>query len=246
MTRKQIVQAAFSAAAGSYDQAAEAQARAADVLAETVQGLTLPAAPSVLEIGCGTGILTRRLLPRLGGDWLVTDLSPAMVEATHAQLGGKAQFRVMDGEHPDAEPVDLIVSNLAAQWFADLPGALKRLTACLKPGGVLALTTLGSGSFAEWRAVHRRLGLACGIPDYPGADQVAAMVSGARVTSRPVVVDYADGRAFLNALKQIGAATPAEGHRPSSPGQLRRVIREIGAPARITYDVLTVIAGGSE
>lgn len=246
MTRKQIVQAAFSAAAGSYDQAAQAQARAADMLAETVRGLKLAARPSVLEIGCGTGILTRRLLPQIGGDWLVTDLSPAMVEAAHAQLGDRAQFRVMDGEHPDTEPVDLIISNLAAQWFADFPGALQRLAACLKPGGVLALTTLGSGSFTEWRAAHRRLGLACGTPDYPGAGQVAAMIPGARVTTRPVMVDYADGRAFLNALKQIGAATPAVGHRPSSPGHLRRVIREIGAPARMTYDVLTVIVGGSE
>lgn len=241
MTRKHDVEAAFSAAAGTYDQAAAAQVRAAELLAETVRGLTLPASPSVLEIGCGTGLLTRRLVNDIGGDWLVTDLSPAMVEAARSALGENHRFAIMDGENPDAEPVDLIVSNFAAQWFTDLPAALRRLTACLKPGGVLALTTLGAGSFAEWRAAHQGLGLICGIPAYPSAGQVAAMVPGAAVSSAAIVIRYADGHDFLNALKRIGAATPAEGHRPLPPGQLRRVIRAMGAPAAITYEVLTVI-----
>lgn len=241
MTRKDHIAAAFSAAAGSYDHAAEAQSRAADLLAETVRGLTLPDELSVLEIGCGTGLLTKRLLGDIGGDWLVTDLSPAMVEAARSALGEHSRFAIMDGENPDAEPADLIVSNFAAQWFADLPSALKRLYNCLKPGGVLALTTLGVGSFAEWRAAHGVLGLTCGTPGYPSAEQVAAMMPGASVSSVPVVVQYSDGRDFLNALKRIGAATPVEGHRPLTPGQLRQVIRQLGAPAQVTYEVLTVM-----
>jgi malonyl-CoA O-methyltransferase len=242
MTRKRIVEAAFSAAAKSYDQAAEAQARAADLLVDSVRGLALPPAPSVLEIGCGTGLLTRRLLPLIGGDWQITDLSAAMVAEAKTVIGENAQFRVMDGEHPDpaAGPVDLVVSNLAAQWFADLPAAIGRLSACLKPGGALALTTLGAGSFAEWKQAHRRLGLACGIPPYPTAGDLAAQLPGARVTSQPIVIHYADGRDFLAALKRIGAATPAEGHQPLSPGALRRVLKAMGAPAPMTYDVVTV------
>lgn len=245
MTRKRTVEAAFSAAAKSYDRAAEAQARAADLLVELVRGLPLPPAPSVLEIGCGTGLLTRRLLPLIGGDWQVTDLSPAMVAEARTAIGaGKARFRVMDGEHPDLAPgsVDLIVSNLAAQWFTDLPAAVSRLAACLKPGGALALTTLGAGSFAEWKTAHQTLRLTCGIPAYPSAEALAGQLpAGARVHSRPVIVSYADGRAFLAALKRIGAATPAEGHRPLSPGALRRAIKAMGAPAPVTYDVLTVL-----
>lgn len=243
MNRKAAVEAAFSAAAKSYDLAAEAQARAADHLVELVHGLAVPPAPAVLEIGCGTGLLTRRLLPLIGGDWQITDLAAAMVAEAQASIGGDYQFRVMDGEHPDvaAGSVDLIVSNLAAQWFTDLPAAIRRLAACLKPGGALALTTLGAGSFAEWKGAHERQGLACGIPAYPSAEALAARLPGAQVRSQPVVVDYADGRDFLAALKRIGAATPAEGHHPLSPGALRRVIKAMGAPAAITYDVLTVL-----
>lgn len=244
MNRKQKVIAAFSGAATGYDQAAEAQARAADVLVARVRQLALPSAPAVLEIGCGTGMLTRRLLPAIGGDWLVTDLSPAMVEAARAAIGAdKARFRVMDGEQPDCADgaFDLIVSNLAAQWFADLPGAVARLAGCLKPGGKLALTTLGAGSFAEWRAAHHSLGVECGIPVYASAEALAARLPGCRVESHPLAVAYADGRAFLSALKRIGAATPVEGHRPLSPGALRRAIKALGTPALITYDVLTIV-----
>lgn len=239
MTRKQQVADAFAAAAGTYDSAAEAQARAADRLVELVGALSLPAQPTVLEVGCGTGLLTRRLLPRVGGDWLVTDLSPAMVQTAKNTVGAnKAQFRVMDAEHPDA-PVglfDLIVSNLAAQWFADLGRAVNRLRACLAPGGTLVLSTLGAGSFAQWHQAHAALGLSAGIPHYPDAAALAAQLpAGARVLTETVAVRHDDAHAFVTALKRIGAGTPTPGHQPLSPGALRKVLRAMGAPVTITY-----------
>ena len=86
MTDKQRIAAAFSAAVASYEAAAEAQDLAATGLAERVAGLILPPNPRVLEVGCGTGLLTRRLLPKVGGHWLITDIAPAMVDATRTAL----------------------------------------------------------------------------------------------------------------------------------------------------------------
>ncbi|MGE5547926.1 MAG: methyltransferase domain-containing protein [Solirubrobacterales bacterium] len=242
MSRKHDIAAAFSAAAGTYEGAAEAQALAADLVAEAVAAGPLPPAPRVLEIGCGTGLLTRRLLPRFEGRWLVTDLAPAMVEAARRNVADpRAEFRVMDGEHPEGGPFDLIVSNLAAQWFADLPAAVRRLAGLLAPGGRLVLSTLGAASFREWRQAHAALDLSCGTPAYPGADTLrAALPDQARVLARSLPVRYADGRAFLKALKAIGAGTPACHHRPLPPGALRKVLAALGAPATITYEVLIV------
>lgn len=239
MTRKQKVADAFTAAAGTYDSAAQAQAQAADRMVELVAGLALPDRPAVLEVGCGTGLLTRRLLPRVGGDWLVTDLSPAMVDAARAALGAdKAQFRVMDAEQPDT-PVglfDLIVSNLAAQWFCDLGRAVNRLRAGLAPGGMLVLSTLGAGSFAQWQAAHRALGLPSGILPYPDADVLKGhLPDSARIVTQTFDVRHDDAHAFVAALKRIGAGTPAPGHTPLSPGALRKVMRALGAPVDITY-----------
>lgn len=248
MSRKDRITAAFSAAAATYDTAAEAQAIAAERLATLVRAQALPAAPRVLEIGCGTGLLTRRLLAGIeGGSFVITDLSPAMVEAARTNAADpRARFRVMDGEHPDQAEggFDLVVSGLAAQWFADLSGALARLARLLAPGGRLLLSTLGAGSFAEWRRAHEALGLACGIPAYPGAADLAAHFPAggrAEVREEAFQVIYPDARAFVGALKAIGAATPRPGHAPLSAGALRRVMAALGAPCPITYDVLYAV-----
>lgn len=244
MSRKERIGAAFSAAAASYDDAARAQGWAADHLCTMLAALNIAPAPRVLELGCGTGLLTRRLRPMLGGDWLVTDLSPTMVAAAQARLGPGATFLVMDGENPPAGlgPFDLIVSNLAAQWFADLPGAVARLAGLLAPGGHLVLSSLGADTFREWRAAHAALGLACGIPPYPDAAGLATQLgSGTRVEQHHLVLDYADGRAFAAELRALGATIPAPGHRPLAPGALRRVFAQLGRPVSITHHLLFIV-----
>ncbi|ARJ65773.1 SAM-dependent methyltransferase [Magnetospirillum sp. ME-1] len=238
MSRKKAIAGAFSAAAATYESAARAQVWAADALVERLGGLSAPI--SVLELGCGTGLLTRRLaavLPK-GSRILATDLSPAMVETARNALPDLS-FAVMDAEAPHvAGPFDLIVSSLAAQWFADLPATLGRLSALLAPGGRLLLATLGAGTFAQWKDAHRALGLDSGVPDYPTADGPAAWLPGVRVESAPLTLDYADGRDFLQSLEALGAQTPKPGHRPLPPGQLRRIIRAMGNPCKITWDIL--------
>ena len=234
---------AFDAAAERYDQAAPVQRAVARRLAAKIAALPLPPRPRILEVGCGTGFLTQALRERFpGADWLVTDLSPRMLDACRARIGADAaEFRVMDGERPDLEPArfDLVCSSLAAQWFADLEPALQRLTALLAPGGWLAVSTLAEGTLEDWRAAHAELGLSCGGPDYPGAAALAGLLGPrGRVETETVVQAHADARAFLDDLKAIGAASPAPGHRPLSPGELKRVMQRFdaaGASAR--YEV---------
>lgn len=245
MSRTRDVADSFSAATTTYDQAAAAQACAADRLVDCVLELALPANPNVLEVGCGTGLLTRRLLPRLGGNWVVTDLAPAMVKAAEASCpAANATFRVMDAQQPDVPTglFDLVVSNMAAQWFCDLGRTMRRLLACLTPGGVLAFSTLGRGSFAQWREAHAALGFACGTPVYPTAGELAALLpAGARIVSQSIEMRHTNAFDFLDSLKRVGAGTPAAGHVPLPPGALRRVMRRMGAPARVDYDILHAV-----
>jgi malonyl-CoA O-methyltransferase len=238
MSRKKAIAGAFSAAAATYESAARAQVWAAERLVERLGGLAAPV--SVLELGCGTGLLTRRLDAALptGSRILATDLSPAMIAAAAKALPD-VSFAVMDAETPHvAGPFDLIVSSLAAQWFADLPAALARLSALLAPGGRLLLATLGSGTFAQWKDAHRALGLDSGVSDYPEAQALAAWLPGARVDSVPLTLEYSDGRDFLKSLEALGAQTPKPGHRPLPPGQLRRIIKAMGNPCAVTWDIL--------
>ena len=198
----------------------------------------------MLELGCGTGLLTRRLLAVLPADasLLATDLSPRMIaEAQAAITDPRARFLVMDGEAPDqAGPFDLIVSSLAAQWFADLQGSLARLAALLAPGGHLLIATLGHRTFGQWRDAHLAQGAQSGIADYPQASELAALLPGCTVESNAFDLTYADARSFLKALAALGAATPRQGHLPLPPGRLRRIMTALGAPCAITWDILTL------
>jgi malonyl-CoA O-methyltransferase len=187
--------------------------------------------------------LTRLLLPELNGHWTITDLSPGMVAEARGRFdGANAEFRVMDGESPDLKPasMDLIVSNLAAQWFDDLPRALRRLTRCLAPGGRLLVTTLGADSLIEWQQAVAGTGHSAGTPPFIERTRLVQSLPSGTVHAQTLRWAYADGHQFLRTLRDLGARTPAEGYRPLPVPILRRAMRVLAAPCAITYEILTV------
>lgn len=238
------------ARARDYDRHAAVQRKVAGRLAAQIGSLALPPAPRVWEIGCGTGFLTEALLAQRpgapGGEWLISDLCPAMVARCRARVGARdgLRFAALDGERDTpAGQFDLICSSLAVQWFADLPAAIPRLVAALAPGGHLLFTTLAAGTFAEWGAAHAAEGLREGTPNFASVAALQAMHVDLQMTP-PVVTQHrethASARDFLRALKAIGAGTASPGHQPLTPAQLRRVMRRFDAEfGSVTYEVVT-------
>jgi len=236
------IAAAFDRAR-DYDAHASVQRAVAEALAERILRLPLPEAPSVLEIGCGTGFLGQALIERLpGARWLMTDIAPGMIARARARFGSRADYAVMDGEAPSVSgPFDLICSSLAAQWFADLPAALARLTRLLAPGGYLALATLAEESFAEWRAAHPA-DREPGLRRHPAVTTLRML--GAEVEEERRRVPHTDSRAFLRSLKAIGAGTPRPGHRPLSPAALKQTMRRFEAGGSFaTYHIAYLTIG---
>jgi malonyl-CoA O-methyltransferase len=227
---KQRVVRAFDAAT-DYDRLAGIQQQVAAALARRIGGL--PEGARVLEVGCGTGFVAAAVEDH-AADWLMTDVSPAMVERSRKRFGERPGYRfaVLDAEHPQFAtpegPFDLVCSSLAAQWFENMPQALEQLFGLLKPGGRLLVSTLAEGTFAEWRAAHEALGLAAGTPSYPDRVTLEAIrLDGVprRIDIERFTSSYASGREFLRSLRAIGAATPRPGHQPLSPHRMRKVLQ---------------------
>lgn len=248
----------FAEALPTYDQAADIQRRSAAGLVARIATLPLPEAPQILELGCGPGTLTGQLyrqFPRMQA--VISDIAPVMAAACRDRLArqhqhdnaGIRRFVAMDGELPAVADgsFDLICANLAVQWFCDLPKSLTRLMAALRPGGYLAVTTLGRETFKEWHAAHARLGLGAATPVYPTVERLTAALSATAgiylaredllESHHPTALD------FLRSLRLIGADFPAAGSRPLSPGALRRVLKELDASERIvvSYQIVTLV-----
>ncbi|KKW91106.1 MULTISPECIES: methyltransferase domain-containing protein [Sphingobium] len=228
--RKQRISDAFGAAAGRYDDHAGPQRLAAALVADLAQRQKPEGVGRILEIGCGTGFLTRDIQARWpGAELVVTDLSPDMLARAARDGLIAGTFLTMDGEAPifEGEWFDLILSSLAFQWFDDLERAIARLVGLLRPGGSLIFSTMGQGSFARWRGAHDAGGVTAGIPDYPALETLRSMLGrfgDAFAFDEHYVLACGGAKGLIAHLKGIGAVVPNEGRKPLAPRDLRRVM----------------------
>ncbi|WP_157946813.1 malonyl-ACP O-methyltransferase BioC [Thalassobius sp. I31.1] len=152
------VEQSFRRGFASYDSHASCQKEIASKLAALfVQNSGVIAVENLLEIGCGTGFLTRTFAQSLSADHRVlNDLVPESREYLD-RLPDLGRWDFLPGS-VEATPLpgqfDLITSASALQWVNDTPALLQRLCDHLNPGGWLAISSFGSDHFRELRAFH--------------------------------------------------------------------------------------------
>jgi malonyl-CoA O-methyltransferase len=231
--RSAEIAARFGARAESYEAHAGLQAAVAQKLAAHLPDLS---APTVLELGCGTGLLSRHLLARYrGGRFVLTDVSSAMIAECRRNLADinrpRVRFEVMDAGYPGGGDFDLIVTSMTLHWLPDPVASLERLRTLLSPKGVLMFASLGPDSFAEWRTVLDSEGLPSGIPHLPAMPGVI---------EKEYLTPDKDSLSFLRRIKAIGGLTPQEGYRALPPGALRRAIRatNLRFGGRVTWHIV--------
>ncbi len=135
-------------------------------LTEAVAGKIIDAVPladdmDAMEFGCGTGLVSMGLAPRLGSI-VAVDSSEKMLEvlAWKIEAGGIGHVETfLSGEEcglPDGR-FSLIFSNMAMHHIADVPALLAAFHASLSPGGYIAIADLDSedGSFhGDMEGIH--------------------------------------------------------------------------------------------
>jgi len=121
------------------------------VFAETTDAILDRAAPAdprhVLDLGCGPGATTRRLVDRFPTARVAAvDLSPEFVDIARTHLGGRASVDVADATADDLDPgpFDLIATRFLVTHLGDPTAALAHWIGRLAPGGVLLVEETAS------------------------------------------------------------------------------------------------------
>jgi SAM-dependent methyltransferase len=173
----------------------------------------------VLEVGCGPGELSARIMDELGAEVVAVDISPRMVELARergvdARVGDAVDLPFEAGEF------DCAVAAWMLYHVSDVDRALGELARVLPPGGRLVAVTNAPDHLRELREL---LGLPAGRAVYPFsgangeelllrhfADVEARDGAGTiRFPSRREVVDYVEASRTL--FGAPSAVPPFEG-----------------------------------
>jgi SAM-dependent methyltransferase len=129
----------------------------------------------VLDVGCGTGVLAREALRRVGqkGQVVGLDLNEGML-AVAARAEPKIRWRQGDAASLpfDDASFDVVVSQFALMYFPDRVASLSQMWRTLAPGGRLAV--------AVWASLDRARGyrilvdITAGRNGHEAADVLAA------------------------------------------------------------------------
>jgi SAM-dependent methyltransferase len=108
----------------------------------------------VLEVGCGSGLLTRHLI-EVGHRVIATDASPAMVELAKEHAAGAEDVRVLvlpDDPLPEADAVVSVghVVNYVGERDA-VERAILAIARAVRPGGLFAIDVCD----LEWAALRQ-------------------------------------------------------------------------------------------
>lgn len=248
---KYQVAQSFSQAAGRYNSLAALQVTVGERLVQHLP--PLPAGAKLLDIGCGTGLLSRCLPEhRL----IALDIAPAMLQLAKAELGSAALWLQGDAEQlpiADAQ-LDGATANLALQWCY-LPQVLAEVQRCLKPGGWCVFSTLGPGSLLELKTAWQTLDQRVHVNPFASQAQLATQLAASGLVvqqfqAQAIPQYFPQLRALLYSLKGLGARNlnPGQGQGLLTPRQFQRLSRAYEAYRQpngqlvLTYEVFWVVA----
>lgn len=215
---------AFSAAAHSYDSEAALQREVGHQL--LAQLPPLQRTDSWLDLGCGTGYFCQQLQQRfVGAQGTGLDIAPGMLQQARALRPGPDYLCGDAAAVPlAAQSQDLVFSSLALQWCEDFAAVLDEAERVLRPGGVLAFTSLASGTLRELEQSWQAAGSCGRVNRFRTLDDYRQLCAGSGLQTlqlgcRPHVQHYADVRAITRHLRGIGAQHLQQGERPGLLGR---------------------------
>lgn len=231
-TLKSDIARGFGNASGTYEGASRLQRFMGNTMLQKLQSRDGGRIASrVVDLGCGTGWFTRKLVG-MGRVEVLTglDLSPGMVQEACQNGPEWINWIVGDAEHlplPD-DSCDLIFSNLMIQWCDDPRAVLSECRRILRPGGFLMVSTLLDGTLHELRAAWQ-----AADPDHEHVNRfetglalqakVREELPEAIIEARTIRLLYDSPMSLARELRHLGAGFRGAGRRRAvtAPGRMR-------------------------
>lgn len=248
---KPLIRQRFARAVATYPRQAAIQQTVAARMAGLVRHYVPQAScRRTLEVGCGTGLFTRRLLKAARPEQLwLNDLCPEVADCFADLPAERVRFLSGDAEHirlPEGQ--GLIASCSALQWFARPEAFLQRCTRLLADTGYLAFSTFGRDNLRELTALTGQ-----GLP-YRSLDQLCRTLAPdfdlLFAHEERFVVRFATPTDVLRHLRETGVTGLRRQHwtKADLADFSERYVRRFGTPTAdgtsvpLTYHPLYIIA----
>jgi malonyl-CoA O-methyltransferase len=228
----------FSLKANSYHRKADIQKVIADWCTEWIEADVRNL--RALELGAGTGLLTRHLALRGFEELVATDISLQMLEEGRRRIPF-VTWRKLDAWVEREEPVDRLYACSLLQWAKDPAAVLENWRRNLVPGGKLLAGVFLKGSLSEFEKVSDRFPAL----SWRDADQWIEYFERAgfdvlRKETRVDTVSFLTAREALRSLHDIGAVE----ERRMSLSDLRRFLvrceEEHKSPFLMTWKAMRI------
>jgi len=225
--------AAFDSASHSYDGAAQIQTEVAAQLIADAAGL---APRRILDIGCGTGLLTAMAQQRWPAAAITAlDAAPAMLDAARAKLPSVHFVQADAAAITLTEKFDLILSSMVLHWLADPVAVITQWQTLLAPNGTLLVAVPVAGSLSEWNTLCDSHALPSRVWRFPAPE-----LFGRDATLRYHSIAHATAHDFLRSMKRTGAAVPDPATTPTQHAVLRRMLQAAPKPFAATFTIATL------
>jgi malonyl-CoA O-methyltransferase len=230
---KNSVAKRFGRASSSYEDVTPVQEQMAQsLITKITENLKGKNPASILELGCGTGRLTKKLRQQFPQAKITAiDIAPEMI--SHAEKTcADVNYITADAEkhiYLLEEKFDLIVSSATIQWFEDPEVTLQKARNLLKDGGLMALATFAEKTFHElatsFKEAYEEIGCDPKIHHVPmkRSEFWQEILPESEVENELLVKNFKDVRDFLISVKTAGANNSSGGQVVMSKSVFRKM-----------------------
>ena len=203
--KKELVKQQFSKNLTNYEENAVVQMIMAEKL---VNLLPKKEYKNILEIGCGTGFLTKLLNKNIKFETYTTIDIVGECKDYIQSINPNINFIKGDIEKTElTKKYDLIISNAVFQWITNFEKFINTLNANLNDNGILAFTTFGKENFVEIRKVGK-VSL-----DYLSKEEIKELLSNyniEHIEEETIIKNFENIKNMLMHMKKTGVNSLSE------------------------------------